>query len=163
MKRTNELQPMDAQALRLFTRSTLLLLGGRMWSQEAEELLMGTCAQESHLGTYRRQIGDGPARGIFQIEPETERSLWEDYLNFRPALAVAVANICGVKGPDVWALEKNLSYQIIMCRLRYYAWVKAPIPGTLNTQAAYWKEHYNTSEGAGKVEEYISNYRRFLS
>lgn len=156
-----ERAPMNAQHLRLHMRSTLLLLN--MWSQEAEELLMGTCAQESHLGTYRRQIGGGPGTGIYQIEVRTERSLWNDHLAFRPSLATAVTNICGVRGPDLVQLEYNLAYQHIMARLRYRAWVKSPIPAGLNAQAQYWKDHYNTEAGAGTPEEYISNYRRFVS
>ena len=40
-------------------------------SDNAVNLLMGTAAQESHLGKYRKQIGGGPALGIFQMEPAT--------------------------------------------------------------------------------------------
>ena len=39
-------------------------------SDAAVNLLMGTCAQESHLGTYIRQIS-GSALGIMQVEPAT--------------------------------------------------------------------------------------------
>lgn len=159
----NERQPMDVEALRLHIRSTLQLLGGKMWSMQAEEQLLGTSAQESHLGTYRRQLGNGPALGIYQIEPMTEQSLWKDYIYYRGDLAVAITRICGVSHPDSYQLEMNLAYQHIMCRLRYYAWVKAPIPNTLNAQAVYWKAHYNTELGAGRPEEYVSNYRRFVS
>lgn len=153
---------MDPKVLRLHIRSTLQLMGGKLWSQDAEELQLGTCAQESHLGIFRRQIGGGPALGIYQIEPTTERSLWRDYLDYRPAMATAVTRVCGVKGPDPFQLEHNLAYQHIMCRLRYWAWVKAPIPSGLAAQAEYWKKHYNTDEGAGHPEEYVSNYRRFV-
>jgi hypothetical protein len=40
-------------------------------SLNAIQLLMGTAAQESHLGTYLKQI-NGPALGVFQMEPNTE-------------------------------------------------------------------------------------------
>lgn len=154
---------MNANALRLHIRSTLQLMGGKLWSIQAEELLLGTCAQESHLGRYRKQLGGGPGTGIYQIEPLTEQSLWRDYLDYRPAMATAVTLITGVKGPGNYHLENNLAYQHIMCRLRYFAWVEEPIPTTLNAQAFYWKDHYNTKYGAGKPEEYVSNYRRFIS
>ena len=162
-QKNSERMPMDPTVLRLHIRSTLQLMGGKLWSPDAEELLLGTCAQESHLGIYRRQLGGGPGTGIYQIEPATERSLWRDYLGYRPTLATAVMRVCGVHDPDPLQLEMNLAYQHIMCRLRYWAWVKAPIPPTLSAQAQYWKEHYNTEMGAGKPEEYVSNYRRFVS
>jgi hypothetical protein len=146
----------------LHIRATLQLMGGKLWSIPAEELLLGTAAQESHLGTYRRQIGGGPGTGIYQIEPATEQSLWTDYIDYRGDLAVAITRVCGVRRPDVYQLEMNLAYQHIMCRLRYWAWVKEPVPPTLNSQALYWKEHYNTEMGAGKPEEYISSYRRLV-
>lgn len=160
---SNERQPMNPDALRLHMRSTLQLMGGKLWSPNAEELLLGTCAQESHLGTYRRQLGGGPALGIYQMEPMTEQSLWRDYIYYRADLAVAITRVCGVNKPDAYQLEMNLAYQHIMARLRYFAWVKEPIPMTLNTQAVYWKDHYNTELGKGRPEEYVSNYRRFVS
>jgi hypothetical protein len=154
--------PMDPTVLRGHIRFTLRLMGGKLWSQEAEDLLLGTAAQESRLGVYRRQIGGGPGTGIYQIEPATERSLWKDYLDYRPAMATSVTRVCGVKGPDPFQLEMNLAYQHIMCRLRYFAWVKAPIPQGLAAQAQYWKDHYNTEDGAGRPEEYVSNYRMLV-
>ena len=157
-----ERSPMDPTMLRQHIRGTLQLLGGGMHSLLAEELLLGTAAQESHLGTYRRQIGGGPALGIYQIEPTTERSLWRDYLDFRPALATAITRICGVRGPDEFQLEMNLAYQHIMARLRYWAWVKAPIPQSLQEQAEYWDKHYNCNPDHGTAEEYVSNFRRYV-
>lgn len=149
------------ETLRLHIRSTLQLIA--LWSPAAEELLLGTAAQESHLGYYRRQV-NGPARGIYQMEPETERSLWIDSIAFRPALAVTINHVCGISQPYPPALEFNLAYQTIMARLRYYLWVKEPIPAAdnLRGQAAYWKRNYNTAEGAGTVSEYLSNYRKYV-
>jgi len=42
-----------------------------MWSGAAENLLLGTAAVESRMGTYLRQVGGGPALGIWQVEPVT--------------------------------------------------------------------------------------------
>ena len=156
----DERKPLNAQFLRLHIRATLQL--ANLWSVEAEELLLGTCAQESHLGTYRRQIGGGPGTGIYQIEPTTETSLWRDHIDFRPSLATAITNICGVRQPDRVQLEYNLAYQHVMARMRYRAWVKAPIPLTLNGQAEYWDKYYNCNPDVGTPQEYISNYRRFV-
>ena len=40
-----------------------------LYSDAAVDLLMLTAAQESACGKYIRQLGNGPALGIFQMEP----------------------------------------------------------------------------------------------
>ena len=57
-----------AQFRDLIVKSTLndLLL----YSEDAEELLVFTCAVESLGGTYLQQV-KGPALGIYQMEPVT--------------------------------------------------------------------------------------------
>lgn len=42
-----------------------------LYSVDAVELLMLTAATEGNLGYYIRQVGGGPALGIFQCEPNT--------------------------------------------------------------------------------------------
>ncbi|MDD3814446.1 MAG: hypothetical protein PHZ02_07345 [Desulfocapsaceae bacterium] len=150
----------NAEQLRLHIRSTLQMLS--LWSESVEELLLGTSAQESHLGYYRRQI-KGPARGIYQMEPNTERDIWINYLTYHRDLADAVHLICGVSGPDPMALEFNLAYQTIMARLHYLR-VKHPLPwkDDLDSQAEYWDKYYNCNPVKGFPSEYIRNYRRVV-
>ena len=130
-------------------------------SPEAVALLMGTCAQESHLGTYIRQI-EGPARGIMQMEPATEKDIWENYLEFNPVSASYLTSETGVDCPDPEALESNLAYSIAMARMHYLR-VPGAIPVTIEGQAAYWKQFYNTIYGAGTEEEYLENYVRYCT
>lgn len=59
---------------------TDVLHGIGYYSDEAVDLLMLTAAQESEMGRYLYQLGNGPARGIFQMEPATHRCLYENYL-----------------------------------------------------------------------------------
>lgn len=131
-------------------------------SQEAVELLMGTAAQESHLGRYLFQI-KGPAKGVFQMEPATEQDIWNNYLQFRPPLSQAVTVVTGAGGPDSWTLTIDLSYQIVMARMHYLR-VAEPLPAVddLEGQAQYWKKYYNTPSGAGHVDEYVQNYNRYV-
>jgi len=146
--------------LRLFIRSVLRMAG--LWSEEAEELLMGTFAQESALGKYRRQIGGGPGRGILQMEPATERDVWENYLDYRKNLSEKIRLISGVSRPDSEALENNLAYQVLMARIQY---LRAPekLPKDLDGMAALWKKRYNTAMGKGTEEEFIENYREMVA
>jgi len=155
-----ESKQIPPETLRMHIRSTLMLVD--MWSKEAEELLLGTAAQESHLGYYRRQIR-GPARGIYQMEPATERDIWDNYLRQRPDRIEAIYTTCGVDGPDPVQLERNMMYQTIMARLHYRR-ISGDLPSAdnLNEQARYWKRYYNTDQGKGRPAEYVENYRRFV-
>jgi hypothetical protein len=128
------------------------------FSESAVELLMLTCAQESHLGTYIKQVGSGPARGIFQMEPNTERDLYANFLKLKPGLLAkihAVTYDCSTPDDSLG----NLTYQIAMARVHYFRSPR-PIPADLYGWAAEWKRHYNTPLGAGTEDEAINNYKR---
>jgi len=47
-----------------------------------------------------------------------------------------------------------------MARIHYLR-IADKIPSTLEGQAAYWKKYYNSEKGAGTVEEYIANYKKY--
>lgn len=130
-------------------------------SSDAVELLMGTCAQESRLGRYRRQLGGGPALGILQMEPRTYRDILHNYLRFRPELSQRILATCGLKEwPDAEELVMNDRLAISMARVHYLRF-RSPIPGDLTGWAHYWKVHYNTPSGKGTEAEFIENYRRY--
>lgn len=129
--------------------------------EEAIELLMGTCAQESHLGKYRKQIGGGPALGIFQMEPATFNDIVANYLNNRIPLKEKILEIAGVREFNAKDLENNDRLATCMARVHYLR-KPASIPAGLDGQAAYWKKYYNTVLGKGTEEEYKANYKRFV-
>ena len=52
----------------------------------ASFLLLGTALVESNLERVR-QVGGGPALGVFQMEPATHASLWGDWLPRHQELA----------------------------------------------------------------------------
>ena len=72
-----------SQTLALVIRPALEKLS--LWSLSAEELVLGTAIVESGL-TYLKQHGDGPALGLWQVEPATHDDLYTNFLNFRPEL-----------------------------------------------------------------------------
>lgn len=126
-------------------------------SNAAIQLLLGTACVESDCGYYIKQVL-GPALGIFQMEPVTHDDIWHNYINHRPELKSFMRGELGetllpVKSDNLcW----NLRYAIIMARLHYYRVAEA-IPTTTPTeQAAYWKRHYNTTAGKGRIEDYLS-------
>ena len=127
-------------------------------SQAARELLLGTAIQESGL-RYLKQLGGGPALGLFQMEPATHKDIWDNYLRYRGELKARIDVLCRL--PIEEMLVTNLLYAAAMCRIHY---LRAPDPlpeaGDLEGQAAYWKKWYNTAQGAGTVEHYIRNWRK---
>lgn len=148
--------------LRLYVIRPLLKKIG-LWSESAENLLLGTAAQESSLGMYLHQI-NGPALGIYQIEPATHLDIWLNFLDFRPALKIVMQNLVSKKfslqNPSS-ELIGNLYYSTAIARIIYFrAPFKLPRASDIAGLAEYWKIHYNTSLGRGTVEEFIKNYNR---
>lgn len=134
-----------------------------MWSQSAENLLMGTAAQESRMGQYLTQLGNGPARGIFQMEPNTLHDIQVNFLKYKPSLAELAEKHKAPALSDASNLICNLAYAALMCRIHYLR-VREALPDAddLPGLARYWKRYYNTSLGKGTESEFIENYHRYV-
>lgn len=157
---------MDVKQLReSIVRPTLQAIG--MHSMAAEQLVLGTMAQESRF-EYLKQLGNGPALGLAQMEPATHDDIWLNYLNYKPVLAEKVSRLGskanmrsfgGIESPKPIELVSNLSYAVAMCRVHYRR-VPAALPSADDIEglARYWKDHYNTHLGKGTVEEFIENF-----
>ena len=63
-------------------RDVCMNLVGHTNFQEVQ-LLLGTAAVESYF-IYRRQLGGGPAVGLWQMESRTARDIFDNYLRYRP-------------------------------------------------------------------------------
>jgi len=125
-----------------------------MWSEAAGELVLGTAIVESNL-TYLKQHGDGPALGLWQVEPATHEDLYANYLNYRPEM---MSSLMELRSPALNMNENlatNLMYGAAVCRLCYYR-KPDPLPevGDVEGQGAFWKKHYNTPLGTGTVPKY---------
>lgn len=134
--------------LRELVRDTLTEIG--LWTKPAEELILGTIAQESKMGRYIEQVS-GPALGICQMEPKTYEWLQEVYHEKYPWILAPVKQ-----------LRYNMWLAIATCRLRYMRDAH-PIPADIDGQAAYWKRVYNTPLGAGTEAEYLKNYKELCA
>ena len=130
-----------------------------LYSADAVCLLMGTCAQESHMGKYRRQIGGGPALGIFQMEPATFRDIIDNYLRYKPELQEKIKKTAGVDCFDSNDLIDNDRLAICFARIHYLR-IKEAIPSNLAGWSWYWKKYYNTPLGKGTEEEFIRNFQQ---
>ena len=130
--------------------------------QAATELLLGTALQESRL-TFRKQLGGGPARGLFQMEPATHDDIWENFLKFRAGLAAKLRQLLD-GDEDAEQLTDNDRYAAAMARVQYYRMGqivgKDPLPdaGDIAGMADYWKTYYNTAGGAGAPAQFVANW-----
>ena len=135
------------------------------YSMAAENLLMGTCAQESRMGQFLVQLDNGPAKGIFQMEPATHNDIWDNFLKYRESMFMLVDGLRPVVIPEnTTELTGNFNYAAAMCRVHYYR-VPMPLPPAENIHqmANYWKLFYNTPEGKGTEAEFIHNYNRYVA
>src|ERR1700683_490537 len=146
---------LDINQLRAQIESTLKPLG--LYSPEAEELLCATCAQESLLGTYRVQV-NGPAVGVFQMEPEDYNDIWTNYLKYNFQLSVQVSALAeGNVGAQ--QLVTNDPLAIAMARIHYLRAPGAlPAATDLNGLWQYYHQFYNTPEGAAEQQDFYAHY-----
>jgi len=148
------------QLLKFVIRPVLQNIG--LWSIEAEQLVLGTACKESECGRWLKQLNNGPALGIYQMEPATHDDLWKNFSWVRKneeKLFEFVGH--GSRWPEAKDMVGNLDYATAMCRVHYLR-MPEPIPVGLRKQAEYWKKFYNTPLGAGKVDEYIQSWERFV-
>lgn len=131
-----------------------------LYSEAAVQLLLGTAIQESGL-IYRRQFGDGPALGLWQMEPATHDDCWSNYLSYRPVLAHKVLTAGKLlEMPPAVELQANDAYACAMARIKYLR-VPEALPIGLHGQAAYWLTYYNAG-GKGSVQQYLDNWQRIM-
>ena len=133
-----------------------------MHSKAAVNLLLGTAAVESRMGEYIHQI-NGPALGIYQMEPATHEDIYENYLKYHGDIERLLDKFNWSKTPYSSELMYNLRYATVMCRLHYYR-VNEILPeaDNINGLAVYWKRYYNTENGKGTVSGFISTYNKYV-
>lgn len=139
------------------------LLDITMYSPEAEELLVFTCANESDGCSFIKQV-KGPALGIYQMEPETYNDIWYNYIIHKGSIVMQLALNFSAHGmPDEQRLIYDLRFASAMCRL-HYARVVDPLPNASDANAIwdYYKLHYNTVTGLANKRDAISKYECYL-
>lgn len=138
-------------------RNTLKYLGD--WSPAAENLLLGTAAQESGLGFCmheKRRIG------IYHLTTTTHKSVWDKYLLHIPEMASEIRGLAGqrsfLKDPH-GELVTNLKYATAIAWMVYRR-VEQPLPAAddILGLATFWHRHYHPKP-TGTVAEFVRNYR----
>ena len=102
---------LDAKQLReLVNKPALLEI--ELWSEAAEELVLGTAIVESRL-SFIKQLGSGPTSGLWQIEPDTHRDVYENFLEHREGLYDQVLSL---SAPGQSFEENRTSLYAVRCR-----------------------------------------------
>ena len=126
----------------------------------AVPLILGTIAQETHMGTYRDRTEFNAGSGLCQIDEigfrdikERTKNRYKDKIYLK--LGISIDKV------TYEMLEYNYILSIIFCRL-FYKMIPEKIPEDLKGQAHYWKKYYNTWAGKGTPEEYVENYNNWV-
>lgn len=135
----------------------------QVYSKDAEELLVFTCAAESLGGTYLAQ-NKGPALGIYQMEPATYSDIWENFIrkNSKYAMLMSLNMGCSrIPAPD--RLIYDLHYATAMARYHYMR-VKKSLPCSSDVDSIwdFYKQYYNTPNGAADKSGAIERYTAFV-
>jgi len=158
-----KVKKMDAQQLHdHIIKPTLQYMGGNYDSKDARFLLLCTAAIESKCGYYIKQV-NGPALGVWQMEPETHDDILEhcDALN-NPEFSCIISGLIPSECYDVresgceFLIQSHL-FACAMARLKY-SMDKAPLPDRHDIKAVYdyYKRIYNTPAGASTYEKFCS-------
>jgi len=136
----------------------------QMYSINAAELLIFTCAVESEGGTYLHQI-KGPAVGIYQMEPTTYNDLWVNYILTKSEISTMLFHNFDVgRMPSEDRLIYDLRYATAMARL-FYRRIPEALPDAKDTDAIwkYYKAHWNTFAGKAEYHTSVNAYHRFIN
>ncbi|MCP1214150.1 hypothetical protein [Acetobacter okinawensis] len=128
----------------------------------AVNLLTGTALAESSL-CYLAQI-QGPALGLFQMEPATHDDCWTNWLRYQPDIARRILLLCGLTGsPDADVMVWNMFYACAMARVKYLR-SSAALPPASNASALslYHKQYYNTSIGAADPMQNVLLFQKAI-
>ena len=141
----------DMQVIDDAIKRTLIKMN--RYSDAANTVLLMIAAHESMGGKYRKQI-KGPALSVFQIEPDTHDSIWDncDSIN-------KLAKKCGFTR-KVNQLEFNDDYAVFVARC-YLLMDVNPLPKGTDAAADYCKSYWNRT-GKATAEKYKQDYIKYV-
>jgi len=140
----------------LVIRDTLQYLND--WSQAAENLLLGTAAQESGLGGWNK----GRRVGLYHITPAMHRAVWDKYLINNPSLASEVRGMAGqhsfLRSPH-GELITNLKYATAIAWMIYRrCGQKLPDAHNIVELGKFWHRYFHP-KAKGTVADFVSSYQ----
>jgi hypothetical protein len=156
----------------LIIRPTLLHLND--WSLAAENLLIGTAAQESLLA-FRIRSNDTKKLGLFQISADTHTRIWDEYIVLDPEIASRLRGLASqqqfLKSPHN-ELATNLSYATGVAWMIYKQRLQQlPEHNNIKALAQCWADYYCTKDQPESttnkptekdLADFVSHYRKLV-
>ena len=141
----------------LVIRDTLHYLND--WSLAAENLLLGTAAQESGFGGGWNK---GRRMGLYHITPAMHRAVWDKYLIHNPQLASEVRGMAGqhsfLRAPH-GELVTNLKYATAIAWMVYRrSDQQLPEANNLVALGKFWHRYFHP-KAEGTVADFVKNYQ----
>jgi hypothetical protein len=134
----------------------LAIANPKLNSPSSVALILGIANKESLGLSCIRQLDGGPARGLCQMEPATRLDLMGRQLAAKgneTMLAALLALIPVGADPDEQMMT-NMNFMFAACRLRMWFEPEAlPTETDAAGLCQYWKTYWNTSAGAGVVDQ----------
>ena len=124
-------------------------------TKEAVDLIYETGMTETGY-RHLEQMGGGPAVSFFQIEENTIKDIWENYVVYRKPLIASLYKLGFIEEYPTFSVMTNIAVAIAFCRI-YYRRQPGAIPKEIDDRAVYWKKYYNTEGGKGSVEHYLGS------
>ena len=131
------------------------------YTPESKMAVTMIVAHESARGHYLKQMSDGPALGIIQMEPATHNDVWKYgdsiYDNALQLGIISMADYSYKSHPKPDRLIGDLVYNVFMARQRLFM-KKEKLPSTELEMANYLKRHWNSIHGAATSNSYLNDY-----
>lgn len=137
-------------------------------SESAVNLLLGTAAQETQMGRYLIQTNISPYKGgigIYQMQAPTYDYIWNRHVDGSNSMKAKIKLFLGFEGkPPAARMASDLSLASIMARLNYANVLeRLPEATDVNALARYWKVYWNTMQGKGTQDQFVQNYKEYVS
>lgn len=133
----------------------LLALAGIPYTKSAHDLLMGTAAQESLMGTYLVQQS-GPGIGVFMATPSLVPGVIAKLTTTQQGVLKAVAQNGDLS--DTTQLVTNLVLATMVARAWYWQVPTALPPDTVAGLWSYYKTYYNSSQATATETQWNTNW-----
>ena len=148
LKTIPNINGLNQSHLRELIDHTLSYLGER--GNDWRRLILLTICTESNMGSLLHQIR-GPAKGIVQIEPSTEKEVLFWLKTKKPDLYERIRQLRVPARMALHEAEYNNAYAVAVCYGVYVMRNVNPHKKTARQLAQLYKRHYNTVRGKATV------------
>lgn len=130
-------------------------------NENADVMLLETCAAETNFATYKDPTPNGAGRGVAQVDEGTFLWLREKYGNHKIGDTIRQAFDVDIRRVNHDDLDYNPLLCLIFARLKYWT-ISEPIPKEKHDRAEYWKDYYNSAAGGGSPEHFLKQVKDHL-